>query len=71
MIDRDGTISADLGSESSTRQAAAYSVLEQFGRVDVFVQCAAAFDQAALADLDSPTLRHVIAVNVESALWLV
>jgi NAD(P)-dependent dehydrogenase (short-subunit alcohol dehydrogenase family) len=69
VIDRDGTISADLGSESSTRQAAA-TVLEQFGRVDVFVQCAAAFDQAALADLDSPTLRHVIAVNVESALWL-
>jgi NAD(P)-dependent dehydrogenase (short-subunit alcohol dehydrogenase family) len=69
VIDRDATISADLGSESSTRQAAA-TVLEQFGRVDVFVQCAAAFDQAALADLDAPTLRHVLAVNVESALWL-
>ena len=36
VIDRDGTISADLGSESSTREAAA-TVLEQFGRVDVDV----------------------------------
>jgi NAD(P)-dependent dehydrogenase (short-subunit alcohol dehydrogenase family) len=69
VIDREGTIAADLGSESSTRQAAA-AVLERYGRVDVFVQCAAAFDQAPLAELDASTLRHVIAVNVESALWL-
>jgi hypothetical protein len=32
VIDRDGTISAELGSESSTRQAAA-TILEQYGRV--------------------------------------
>jgi 3-oxoacyl-[acyl-carrier protein] reductase len=69
VIDREGTIAADLGSEASTRQAAA-TVLEQHGRVDVFVQCAAAFDQAAIGDLDAATLRHVLAVNVESALWL-
>ena len=65
VIDRDSVISADLGSEASTRQAAA-TVLEQYGRVDVFVQCAATFDQATLADLDATTLRHVFAVNVES-----
>jgi 3-oxoacyl-[acyl-carrier protein] reductase len=69
VIDRDSAISADLGSESSTRGAAA-SVLEQYGRVDVFVQCAATFDQATLADLDATTPRHVFAVNVESPLWL-
>jgi NAD(P)-dependent dehydrogenase (short-subunit alcohol dehydrogenase family) len=68
-IDRESEISADLGSESSTRRAAR-TVLEQYGRVDVFVQCAAAFDQASLSDLDGPTLRHVFAVNVESPLWL-
>jgi len=69
VIDRTGTIPCDLGSESSTRQAAA-TVLEQYGRCDVFVQSAAAFDQVALGELDSATWRHVLAVNVESALWL-
>jgi len=69
IIDRDSAISADLGSQSSTRQAAA-TVLEQYGRVDVFVHCAATFVQAPLAVLDAATLRHVFAVNVESPLWL-
>ena len=69
VIDRTGTIPCDLGSESSTRDAAA-AVLEQYGRCDVFVQSAAAFDQVALEDLDATTWRHVLAVNVESALWL-
>jgi 3-oxoacyl-[acyl-carrier protein] reductase len=36
----------------------------------VFVHCAAAFDQVTLADVDAVTWRHVQAVNVESALWL-
>ena len=40
------------------------------GRCDVFVHCAAAFDQVTLADVDAGTWRHVQAVNVESALWL-
>lgn len=69
VIDRTGAIFCDLSSESSTRDAAA-AVLEQYGRCDVFVQCAATFDQAALADLDFATLRRVFATNVESALWL-
>src|SRR5450755_1708942 len=69
VIDRTGTIPCDLGSESSTRDAAA-AVLEQYGRCDVFVQSAAAFDQVALEELDATTWRHVQAVNVESALWL-
>jgi NAD(P)-dependent dehydrogenase (short-subunit alcohol dehydrogenase family) len=69
VIDRSGTVPCDLGSESSTKAAAA-TVLEQYGGCDVFVQCAAVFDQVTLDGLDSATWRHVIAVNVESALWL-
>ena len=56
VIDRTGTIPCDLGSESSTRDAAA-AVLVQYGRCDVFVQSAAAFDQVALEELDATTLR--------------
>ncbi|HEY2638256.1 MAG TPA: SDR family oxidoreductase [Streptosporangiaceae bacterium] len=70
VLDRDADIACDLGSEASTRAAAAV-VLERFGRCDVFVHCAAAFDQVTLADADAATWRHVQAVNVESALWLV
>jgi NAD(P)-dependent dehydrogenase (short-subunit alcohol dehydrogenase family) len=69
VIDRAGTVPCDLGSEMSTKEAAA-TVLEEYGRCDVFVQCAAVFDQVALDALDSATWRHVMAVNVESALWL-
>src|ERR1700730_6201741 len=42
VLDRDGDIACDLGSEASTRAAAA-AVLERYGRCDVFVHCAAAF----------------------------
>jgi 3-oxoacyl-[acyl-carrier protein] reductase len=45
-------------------------VLGRYGRCDVFVHCAAAFDQVTIADVDAATWRHVQAVNVESALWL-
>jgi NAD(P)-dependent dehydrogenase (short-subunit alcohol dehydrogenase family) len=69
VIDRTGDITADLSSESSARAAGA-AVLEQYGRCDVFVHCAAAFDQSDLAHLDAATWRHVQAVNVESPLWL-
>jgi NAD(P)-dependent dehydrogenase (short-subunit alcohol dehydrogenase family) len=69
VVDRTGDIIADLSSESSARAAAA-TVIERYGRCDVFVHCAAAFDQADLAHLDASTWRHVQAVNVESPLWL-
>lgn len=55
VVDREGPIAADLGSEESTRQAAA-SVLERYGHVDVFVQCAATFNQATLPDFGSLAL---------------
>ena len=66
VLDRDADIACDLGSEASTRAAAA-AVLERYGRCDVFVHCAAAFDQVTLSDVDAATWRHVQAVNVESA----
>ena len=69
VIDRTGDVSADLSSEESTRSAAA-TVLERYGRCDVFVHCAAVFDPATLAELDAATWRHVQSVNVESPLWL-
>ena len=37
--------------------------LERFGRCDVFVHCAAAFDQVTLAGADAATWRHVQAVK--------
>src|ERR1700756_3033197 len=69
VVDRAGDVTCDLGSEESTRQAAA-TVLARYGRCDVLVHCAAAFSQGALADVDPATWRHVQAVNVESPLWL-
>lgn len=69
VIDRTGDITADLSSESSAR-AAGTAVLQRYGRCDVFVHCAGAFDQSDLEHLDSATWRHVQAVNVESPLWL-
>ena len=54
VLDRDAEISADLGAEASTRRAAA-EVLDRFGRCDVLVHAAAAFDLATLADLDAAT----------------
>lgn len=70
VLDREvEPFSVDLAVEADVR-AAARAVLAQFGRCDVVVHAAAAFDQAALAELDVATWRRVLAVNVESALWL-
>jgi len=70
ILDRDADVVCDLSSEASARAAAA-TVLERYGRCDVLVHCAAAFDRATIAEVDSATWRRVQAVNVESALWLV
>jgi 3-oxoacyl-[acyl-carrier protein] reductase len=69
VIDRTGGIECDLSSEESTRKAAA-QVMAKYGRCDVLVHSAATFDLADLLQLDSTIWRHVIAVNVESVLWL-
>ncbi len=43
------------------------AVLERYGRCDVFVHCAAAFDQVTSTDVDAATWRHVHAINTELA----
>ncbi len=69
VLDRDGEPPVDLAERDQILRAAA-GLLTQHGRCDVLVHAAAAFDRAALADLEPAGWRHVQAVNVESALWL-
>jgi NAD(P)-dependent dehydrogenase (short-subunit alcohol dehydrogenase family) len=69
VLDRGGPEPVDLGDERQVR-AAAHRVLEAAGRCDVLVHAAAAFDQAALEQVDLTLWRRVQAVNVESALLL-
>ncbi|MCU1694231.1 MAG: short-chain dehydrogenase/reductase [Mycobacterium sp.] len=69
VIDRNAEISVDLSDEESTRTGAA-ELLDRYGRCDVLVHAAAAFDALNLADIDAATWRRVQAVNVESPLWL-
>ena len=69
ILDRDGDPPVDLAEPDAVRAAAA-GLLATHGRCDVLVHAAAAFDRAALPDLDPRTWRRVQAVNVESAVWL-
>jgi NAD(P)-dependent dehydrogenase (short-subunit alcohol dehydrogenase family) len=69
VIDRNAEISVDLTDEASTRGGAA-ELLDRYGRCDVLVHAAAAFDALRLADIDAATWRRVQAVNVESPPWL-
>ncbi len=65
ILDRQGEFAVDLADARAVREIA-----ERLGPRDVLVHAAAAFDRAALGELDLETWRHVQAVNVESALWL-
>jgi NAD(P)-dependent dehydrogenase (short-subunit alcohol dehydrogenase family) len=69
IIDRAGDPPVDLTAPDAVRAAAA-DVLARYGRCDVLVHAAAAFDRASLAEVDPQTWHRVQAVNVESALWL-
>ena len=69
ILDRAGDPPVDLADYDDVKAAGA-RVLEAHGRCDVLVHAAAAFDRAALSDLDLEAWRRVQAVNVESALWL-
>jgi len=69
ILDRTGDIACDLASEQSTKQAAA-AVLAQRGRCDVLVHCAGVFDAMPLEGFDLTRWRELMAVNVESSLWL-
>ena len=65
ILDRSGEFAVDLADPD-----AVHEVAERLGARDVLVHAAAAFDRAALEDLDLATWRRVQSVNVESALWL-
>ncbi|HEV2216186.1 MAG TPA: SDR family oxidoreductase [Candidatus Dormibacteraeota bacterium] len=69
VLDRSGDVAVDLADPDEVRRAAQL-VLERYGRCDVFVHCAGAFDATTLAEFDLATWRRVQAVNVEAALWL-
>ncbi|CAI7978363.1 3-oxoacyl-(acyl-carrier protein) reductase [Frankia sp. Hr75.2] len=69
VIDQTGPFAADLADEAAVRRVAR-EVLETYGRCDVLVHAAAAFDRAGLADLDHALFAHAMGVNVEAALWL-
>lgn len=68
-LDRNGDYPVDLSSEIDTRRAGR-EILAAFGRCDVLVHSAAAFDQMVLEDVTSGSWRHVQNTNVESLLWL-
>ncbi len=69
VLDRTGDIVCDLSSADSTREAAR-TVLDRYGRCDVLVHCATAFDPMSVADFDVHRWRQVQAVNVEAPLLL-
>lgn len=69
VLDRDGDRPVDLADEAALR-AAARGVLAEFGRCDVLVHAAVAFERALLQDIDQNLMRRTMAVNVESVLWL-
>jgi NAD(P)-dependent dehydrogenase (short-subunit alcohol dehydrogenase family) len=68
-LDRAGDRPVDLAREDQVRAAAA-DVLREYGRCDVLVHAAAAFDKVDLSTVDPEVWRRVQAVNVESALLL-
>ena len=69
VLDRDSEYAVDLSDEQSVRSAAR-RVLAHHGRCDVIVHAAASFELATLTNLKADLLRRVMAVNVESPLWL-
>ena len=69
VLDRESEYAVDLSDEQAVR-AAARKVLADHGRCDVIVHAAASFELATLTDLCADLLRRVMAVNVESPLWL-
>ncbi|WP_162598594.1 SDR family NAD(P)-dependent oxidoreductase [Nocardioides gilvus] len=69
VLDRESEYPVDLSDEESVRSAAR-QVLADHGRCDVIVHAAASFELAPLPDLRADLLRRVMAVNVESPIWL-
>lgn len=69
VLDRKGDVVVDLSEPDDVRRAAQV-VLDRYGRCDVFVHSAGAFNITNLAEFDLAAWRYVQAVNVEAALWV-
>jgi NAD(P)-dependent dehydrogenase (short-subunit alcohol dehydrogenase family) len=69
VLDRESEYAVDLSDEQAVR-AVARRVLADHGGCDVIVHAAASFELATLTNLSAEVFRRVMAVNVESPLWL-
>ncbi len=68
-LDRVGDEGVDLADEAQVR-AAARDILARHGRCDVLVHAGVNFSRSTLNDLSANLFHQVMAVNVESVLWL-
>jgi NAD(P)-dependent dehydrogenase (short-subunit alcohol dehydrogenase family) len=69
IVDRTGDVACDLADAEQVRQAADV-ILRDYGRCDLLVHAAGAFDRMTLDTFDLAAFRSVQAVNVEAMLLL-
>jgi NAD(P)-dependent dehydrogenase (short-subunit alcohol dehydrogenase family) len=69
IVDRNGDVACDLADAEQVRQAADV-ILRDYGRCDLLVHAAGAFDRMTLDTFDLAAFRRVQAVNVEAMLLL-
>jgi NAD(P)-dependent dehydrogenase (short-subunit alcohol dehydrogenase family) len=69
IVDRSGDVPCDLADAVQVRHAADV-VLRDYGRCDLLIHAAGAFDRMTLETFDLGTFRAVQAVNVEALLLL-
>ncbi len=69
IVDRNADVACDLADAERVRQAADV-ILRDYGRCDLLVHAAGAFDRMTLDTFDLAAFRRVQAVNVEAMLLL-
>jgi NAD(P)-dependent dehydrogenase (short-subunit alcohol dehydrogenase family) len=69
IVDRSGDVPSDLADAAQVRHAADV-ILGDYGRCDLLIHAAGAFDRMTLETFDLATFRAVQAVNVEALLLL-
>jgi NAD(P)-dependent dehydrogenase (short-subunit alcohol dehydrogenase family) len=69
IVDRTGDVACDLADAEQVRHAADV-ILRDYGRCDLLVHAAGAFDRMTLDTFELATFRSVQAVNVEAMLLL-
>jgi NAD(P)-dependent dehydrogenase (short-subunit alcohol dehydrogenase family) len=69
IVDRNGDVACDLADTEQVRQAADV-ILRDYGRCDLLVHAAGAFDRMTLDTFDLAAFRSVQAVNVEAMVLL-